>query len=85
MGKLKLEFIGRITMEDGSVIERSVCAGDNLISPSEVDQSSLDGYLRSFDAFERPVLKARNQIGKEITQAWIDEQAKKGGPIKGSK
>lgn len=79
MGKAKLEFIARLTTEDGSVIERRVSAGDNIISPSEVDQSSLDGFLNSFESFEQPAISARNQVGNEIIQAWLDEQAKKGG------
>lgn len=79
MGKAKLEFIARLTTEDGSVIERRVSAGDNIISPSEVDHGSLDGFLDSFESFEQPAILARNQVGNEIIQAWLDEQAKKGG------
>lgn len=77
MGKAKLEFIARITTEDGSVVERKVSAGESIISPSEVDQSSLDGFLDSFESFEKPMISARDQIGKEIAQAWLEEQAKK--------
>lgn len=76
MGKAKLEFVARITTEDGEVIERRVSAED-VLSPSEVDHTSLDGFLTSFETFEQSAISARNQIGKDITQAWIEEQAKK--------
>lgn len=85
MGKAKLEFIARLTTEDGRVVERTVSAGDSIISPSEVDRSSLDGILDSFESFERPMIRARDQIGKEIAQAWLDEQAKKGGSSRRTK
>ena len=82
MGQTNLEFIARLTTEDGSVIERKVSAGDGIINPSEVDQHSLDSILRAFDSTERATILARNQVGQEIMQAWVEEQAKKGGPSK---
>ena len=85
MGQTNLEFIARLTTEDGSVIERKVSAGDGIINPSEVDQHSLDSILRAFDSTERATILARNQVGQEIMQAWIEEQAKKGGPTTDSK
>lgn len=85
MGKTNIEFIARLTMEDGSVIERRVSAEDGIISPSEVDQNSLDSILRAFGSTEQAAIHARNQVGQEIIQAWIEEQAKKGGPTTASK
>ena len=85
MGKTNLEFIARLTMEDGSVIERKVSAGDGIVNPSEVDQNSLDSILHAFDSTERATLLARNQVSQEIMKAWVEEQAKKGGSSKLSK
>ena len=85
MGKTNIEFIARLTTEDGSVIERRVSAEEGIISPSTVDQNSLDSILRAFDSTERATILARNQVGQEIMQAWIEEQAKKGGPTNNSK
>ena len=85
MGKTNLEFIARLTMEDGSVIERKVSAGDGIISPSEVDPDSLDSILGAFGSTEQAAILARNQVSQEIMQAWIEEQAKKGGSSQNSK
>lgn len=85
MGKTNIEFIARLTMEDGSVIERRVSAEDGIISPSEVDQNSLDSILRAFGSTEQAAIHARNKVGQEIMQAWVEEQAKKGGPTTASK
>ena len=46
MGKAKLEFVAWLTIDDGTVIERKVTAGDSIISPSEADTSDLDRLIR---------------------------------------
>jgi len=51
--------------------------------PDDLNPHNLDEFMSSFDDYERHALRARNGICKEITQAWLDEQAKKGGPILG--
>ncbi|MCF0204961.1 MAG: hypothetical protein HUK12_06675 [Muribaculaceae bacterium] len=76
MGKAKLEFIARITTEDGREIE---CKEEqNIPSPEEVDIHNLDNFLRTFDEYERNTLSARNKICEDITQAWLDDQEKGG-------
>lgn len=77
MGKAKLEFIARITTEDGREIERKEV--QNIPSPEEVDICSLESFLQSFDEYEKNALTARNKICEDITQAWLDDQAKRGG------
>ena len=76
MGKAKLEFIARITTEDGREIERKEV--QEIPTPEEVDTSSLEAFMESFNEYERSALGARNKIGEDITQAWLDDQAKKG-------
>ena len=46
--------------------------------PDYLNPHDLDEFMSSFDDYEQHVLKARNGICKEITQAWLEEQAKKG-------
>lgn len=76
MKKTKIEFTATITTPDGKVITKKVV--ENIPSIDEYDPSDLDKFMSSFDEYERQAVKARNAIGKEITQAWFDEQAKKG-------
>ena len=41
------------------------------------DLSTRDGFLRDFDLLEKAVLKARNQIGADITDELLDATLKK--------
>ena len=72
--KSKLEFCAKITTPDGRVITRRV--EEDI--PDDLNPHNLDEFMSSFDDYERHALRARNGICKEITQAWLDEQAKKG-------
>jgi Fe-S-cluster formation regulator IscX/YfhJ len=74
VGKSKLEFFAKITTSDGREIMKRV--EEDI--PDEVNLDNLDEFLSTFDDYERHALKARNGICEEITQAWLDEQAKKG-------
>jgi len=77
MDKVRLEFMARITMPDGRVIERKVDADDGIPAPDDFDVSSKNGFLESFDALEQVALKARNKIAEDITGAYLDEVSKK--------
>ena len=74
MGKSKLEFFAKITTSDGREIIKRV--EEDI--PEDLNLENLDEFLSTFDDYERHALKARNGICEEITQAWLDEQAKKG-------
>ena len=74
--KAKLKFTASIIDEDGTVVEREVVT--EIPSPNNMDYSSMDTFLKTFDEVERPALKARNAIGKELMNAYLEE-ATKGG------
>ena len=73
----KMEFTAKVTMSDGTVIEKTVNVDGGVPSIEEFDQSSVEGLLASFDKYERGVIKARNQIGKEITEEYLKSLSKK--------
>ena len=74
--KTTLTFIARIKDKKGNIIEREV---ETIIpDPENMDYSSMDTFLKTFDEVERPALKARNAIGKELMNAYLEE-ATKGG------
>jgi len=77
MEKAKLEFTAKITTPDGKVITKHIT--EDVPSEEEFDISDLNKFMGAMNDYERHALKARNSICKEITQAWLDEQAKKGG------
>ena len=74
--KATLTFIARIKDKKGNIIEREV---ETIIpDPENMDYSSMDTFLKTFDEVERPALKARNAIGNELMNAYLEE-ATKGG------
>lgn len=74
MGKSKLEFTAKITTSDGREILRHIVED----IPDDLNLSNMEEFLATFDDYEQRALKARNGICEEITQAWLDDQAKKG-------
>lgn len=77
MDGTKLELFAKITMPDGTVIERSVNADGAIPAPDDFDVSSKDEFLKSFDVLEKAVLDARGKIGEDITEAYLEEVSKK--------
>jgi hypothetical protein len=77
MDKVKLEFVAKITMPDGKVIERKVDASDGLPAPDDFDTSSKEGFLESFDIVEKVAVQARNKITEDIAEAYLEEVSKK--------
>ena len=77
MDKVNLEFVARITMPDGEVIERKVDADDGIPTPDDFDTSSMTGFLKSFDDLGKAALEARNRIAEEIAEAYLEEVSKK--------
>jgi hypothetical protein len=76
-GKVRLEFVARITMPDGKVIERQVDADNKIPAPDDFDTSSKNGFLESFDILEQVTLAARNRVAHDITEAFLAEVSKK--------
>ncbi len=76
----KLTFIARITDENGKIIEREV--ETDIPGTDKMDYSSMDTFLKTLDNAERPLLKARNKIGKDVLEAYLDEAT--GGGKKGA-
>jgi len=75
--KVKMEFIARITDSDGQVIEKVVTAADGIPSSDEFDLSTKDGFLSDFDSLEKVTLEARNKIGEEIINGYLELISKK--------
>lgn len=76
MKTAKLEFIAKITTPDGKEILKRV--SEDIPSEEAFDPSSVEKFMSALNEYEKHALNARNSICEEITQAWLDEQAKKG-------
>jgi hypothetical protein len=79
MDKVKLEFVAKITLPDGKVIERKVDANDGIPDLDDFETSTKNGFLESFDVLEKVTIEARNRIAEDITRAYMEEMSKKNG------
>ena len=75
-----VEFSARITLPDGQVIEKTVTTTGDFPSPEDFDLSTREGFLADFDALEKAVLEARNKIGEEISNEFLEDSSKKNSP-----
>ena len=80
MKKAKLEFIAKITTPDGKEILKSV--SEDIPSGEEFDTGNVDKFMTALNDYEKHALNARNSVCQEITQAWLDELAKKGAQFR---
>ena len=76
-GNAKIEFIARITDEDGHIIERTVSATHGFASFDDFDMSTKAGFLSDFGVLEEAILEARNRAGQEITADFLELASKK--------
>ncbi len=76
---MKVRFTAEIIDDNGNVIGTRVCEEDGIPSAEDFDLSTREGFLRDFDALEKTVLKARNQIGENIAEEILNVASKKNG------
>ena len=72
----KLDLVARITLPDGRVVEKKVEAVGGIPAPEEFDTSDRDGFLATYDRFERSVIDARDRLSKSIGETISDELKK---------
>ncbi len=68
---MKVRFIAEIVDANGKVTRAPVTVETDV--PDVTEFSSPTEFYRVFDQFERPVIKARNQIAAEITKDYLEE------------
>ena len=74
---MKVKFTAEIIDDNGNVVGKRTSEEEGIPSMEEFDLSTRDGFLRDFDLLEKAVLKARNQIGADITDELLDSTLKK--------
>ena len=74
---MKVRFTAEIIDDNGNVIGNRVSEAGGIPCPDDFDLSTKEGFLRDFDKLEKAVLKARNQIGKDIVEETLDNTSKK--------
>ncbi len=76
---MKVRFIAEVIDDNGNVIGTRACEENGIPSLDGFDLSTREGFLKDFDTLEKTVLKARNQIGADVTNEILDIASKKNG------
>lgn len=74
---MKVKFTAEIIDDNGNVVGKRTSEEEGIPSMEKFDLSTREGFLRDFDLLEKAVLKARNQIGADITDEILDTTLKK--------
>lgn len=72
-----MEFIARITLEDGTVEERVIEVEGGVPGLSDSDFSSIDAVKRTFTAYEQSTVTASNKLREEIAKDHMKSMSKK--------
>ena len=73
----KMECIMRVTLSDGTVIERKDEVPGGVPDRGEMDFSNIEGVLRSFDGYERSSIETCRKTLQEFTDEYMSELSKK--------
>lgn len=76
---MRVKMTAEIIDDDGTVIGRRTSEAEGIPAAETFDLSTREGFLRDFDALERAVLQARNEIGEEIAEEILEAASKKRG------
>ncbi len=74
---MKVKFTAEIIDDNGNTIGTRASEADGIPSPEQFDLSTREGFLRDFDAMEKAILKARNQIDGDIAEEILTDASKK--------
>jgi len=69
---MKVRFTAEIIDDDGNVLGKCTSEGEGVPSIEELDLSTKEEFSKNFDALEKVILKARNQIGVAITSELLN-------------
>lgn len=79
----KMECIMRVTLADGTVVERKMEVPDGVPDRGEMDFSSMEGVLRSLDSYEKCAIETCRKTLQEFTDEYMAELSKKKSRRKG--
>lgn len=75
----KIELVARVYDEDGNLEKEVTSETGSLVG--KMSRESKDAFLRDFDAFEREMIVARDDVMEKITKVCVesadDENVKK--------
>lgn len=75
--KSQIELTAKITGPDGKITQKTIVMEEEIPTPDEMDFSTKEGFLRDFGKVEQAFLEARNKIGEEMTQEYLNSKSGK--------
>lgn len=72
-----VEYIAKITLPNGEVIEKSVSTVGEFPSPEDFDLSTREGLLADFDLLEKAVLETSRKLNSKISREFLGTSSKK--------
>ena len=75
--KADIELVARIKNPDGTYIEKVVTLEDAVPEIKDFDFSTKEGFLRDLNTYEKAMIKARDQVMKDITDEYLESRVKK--------
>lgn len=72
---MRIDFIARITDDNGNVVECPVTVDADLPAVDCFDNK--EQFLSQFDSYEKALLQARNEAAEAVTDAYLQAAAKK--------
>lgn len=72
-----VEYIAKITLPNGEVIEKSASTVGDFPTLEEFDLSTREGFLADFDLLEKAVLETSRKLNSKISQEFLDSSSKK--------
>lgn len=72
-----VEYIAKITLPNGEVIEKAVSTVGDFPSPEDFDLSTKEGFLEDFDHLEKAVLETSRKLNSELSREFLENSSKK--------
>ena len=79
----KMECIMRVTLSDGTVVERKVEVPGGVPDRGEMDFSNIEGVVRSFDSYGKSSVETCRKTLQELTDEYMSGLSKKKEPEEG--
>ena len=73
----KIEYTIRTTLDDGTVIEKTVVNECDITHPNKIDRKTLKGLLTDVDKLEGAMLKTRADAENAFSEEYLSHQSKK--------
>jgi hypothetical protein len=73
----RIEYTLKATLDDGTVVEKTVSKEFDLTHPDKIDRKTLKGLLSDIDKYEKAVISTRKEAEKGFTEAVFDRDNEK--------